>query len=97
MTQYVVGATSNPLQYLVTVDAALGDIAPIVATLTPKITQNSPTQYKLELPTGATGVGFFTLTGSFGTKRLPFDATADDIKAATGAHDGRRAPAASSR
>ena len=51
------------------------------------------------MPTGATGVGFFTLTGSFGTKRLPFDATADDIKAATraGARRPSSAAAATSR
>ena len=72
-----------PGQFLVDFDKSLGDVDPLVATLTPKVSTTGTHQYELDMPTGSVGVGFFTLTGSFGTTaELPMDATPTDINAA---------------
>ena len=47
--------------FLLQFDKQLGDVAQLVATLTPHVIVNSSTSQELDMPTGATGVGFFTL------------------------------------
>ena len=71
-----------PGQFVVDFDRSLGDVVQLVATLTPKISSVTGGQL-LEMPTGAVGVGFFTLTdGVHTTAALPMDATPGDIGSA---------------
>ena len=69
--------------FLLQFDKQLGDVSQVVATLTPHVIVNTTTSQELDMPTGATGVGFFTLhQGVHTTIELPMDATPSDIKAA---------------